>query len=613
MSGARKALIIAQDVYDDPGLTELRSPAQDALALAEVLRDPDVGAFDVAVVQNEPSPVVAHRVEEFFAEGRREDALLVHFSCHGLKNLSGELFFAARDTVPRLVRSTAVSAYFVRKCMSVCRARNTVLLLDCCFGGAFLEGMGLRSAGDAHVLDSFSAQEMGSGRGWAVVTASNAIEYAFEGDRLAQDAPHAPSVFTSALVSGLSTGEADLNEDGRVSLDELYDYLYDRIRSENPHQTPSCSVHMQGDVYLARSDRRHHALNQLSEPLRRALLSSDQSAQQWGVVQLEAAVTGADIVAAAAAHAALFWLTRQPSHPAGAAAHRILEAALITPVPAALDLGCIAQGAPSPSRLLHLVGPPLALDCKARPRTDAVGVQRMPETGDLVITLSTSNAGPVESSIVLSSPLGDVDVPVTAEVLPASPPEAERSEAPGPVAQEWRSATAPPLADARIDGRGDRPHPKMRRRVLARLIDLVLVFIVGWALLIAALLLAESSGVGITEDSAFFNAWMLLAIFGWGLLIFLYDALLLGRWASTIGMAAVGLRVVDASGGGRIRRRQAFIRAAVFGLPQSIPVLGQFFILIGYLASTPDGRNRPLEDVAASTLVGHAPWGRASD
>lgn len=56
-----------------------------------------------------------------------------------------------------------------------------------------------------------------------MITASSAMEYAFEGDQLGDQRQGRPSVFTSAVVEGLATGEADQDEDGWVSLDELYD------------------------------------------------------------------------------------------------------------------------------------------------------------------------------------------------------------------------------------------------------------------------------------------------------------------------------------------------------------------------------------------------------
>lgn len=255
MSGQRKALIIANDTYEHQELGNLLAPAADARALGRVLGDPQIGDFAVQVVRNEPAHVIQAHIEELFSESRSDDVLLVHFSGHGLKSESGELFFAASNTRPNRLRATAVPAVFVERCMDESRSRTVVLLLDCCYGGAFGRGVKVRAAGDVNVLDSFPQGKSG-GRSRAVITASNAMEYAFEGERLGDQRRGRPSVFTSALVEGLATGDADRDGDGWVSLDELYDYVFDKVRDQNPHQTPTRRVELAGELYLARSRRR---------------------------------------------------------------------------------------------------------------------------------------------------------------------------------------------------------------------------------------------------------------------------------------------------------------------------------------------------------------------
>ena len=116
MSGQRKALIIANDEYEQEALQNLLAPAADAEALARVLGDPQIGDFAVHVVRNEPAHVIQAQVEEMFSESRPEDVLLLHFSGHGLKSESGELFFAAPNTRPNRLGSTAVPADFVQWC-----------------------------------------------------------------------------------------------------------------------------------------------------------------------------------------------------------------------------------------------------------------------------------------------------------------------------------------------------------------------------------------------------------------------------------------------------------------------------------------------------------------
>jgi uncharacterized caspase-like protein len=188
---------------------------------------------------------VEERIEDLFADARADDVLLVHFSGHGLKGEAGDLYFAARNTRPDRLASTAVPADFVQRCLRSSPSRSIVLLLDCCYGGAFGQGVAVRAAGDVNVLDSFPSGRPGGGRGRAVITASSAMEYAFEGERLADDSRPVPSPFTAALVHGLGTGEADRDEDGWVSLNELYDYVFDRVRETNPQQTPSRDIEMQ--------------------------------------------------------------------------------------------------------------------------------------------------------------------------------------------------------------------------------------------------------------------------------------------------------------------------------------------------------------------------------
>ena len=61
-------------------------------------------------VVNQPAHEVSAAVARFFRRGRPDDLLLVHFSCHGVKDESGELYFAATNTLLDLLEATAVSS-----------------------------------------------------------------------------------------------------------------------------------------------------------------------------------------------------------------------------------------------------------------------------------------------------------------------------------------------------------------------------------------------------------------------------------------------------------------------------------------------------------------------
>jgi hypothetical protein len=248
MSGARSALIVATYQYDDERLRLLNAPERDADALAEVLGDPEIGGFDVQTLVNRSSHEISVRVAEFFAQRRSDDVLLLHFSCHGVKDDSGELFLAATDTRMDLLEATSVSSAYVNRSMTRSRSGCVVLLLDCCYAGAFGRGIS-RAAATVDVTDRFG------GRGRAVITASTALQFAFEGDELSPEGTvsGSPSVFTRALVDGLRTGEADRDADGYVSLDELYAHVHDEVTRVNPDQTPQKWLFdVTGDLHVAR-------------------------------------------------------------------------------------------------------------------------------------------------------------------------------------------------------------------------------------------------------------------------------------------------------------------------------------------------------------------------
>ncbi|GAA2131574.1 caspase family protein [Actinomadura napierensis] len=251
----RRALLITADRYTDPKLHGLRSPAQDAASLSAVLSDPAVGDFTVSTMENRPAHEIMAALEDHFADARSTDVLLVHFSCHGWKDESGRLFFATTATRLDRPNSTAVPASYLSEQVAQCPSRNIVVLLDCCYSGAFSRGLLHRGGGAVDPAGGLG----GSGR--AVICSSSALEYSFEvaDGRLSQvpaASDAAPSsLFTGAVVRGLRTGDADLNGDGLVSIDELYEYAYEATVAATPHQNPTKYLDVQGELVIARSPR----------------------------------------------------------------------------------------------------------------------------------------------------------------------------------------------------------------------------------------------------------------------------------------------------------------------------------------------------------------------
>jgi hypothetical protein len=241
----RKALLVATYGYQDPGLRRLAAPAHDAEALADVLRDPDVAGFDVTVLLDEPAHVVGEAIGDFYGGCRRDDLTLLYFSGHGLKDDDGRLYLAMTNTRRDALLFTGLPAASISDAMDGCPSRRKVLVLDCCYSGAFPAGWTAKADPAVHTLERFQ------GRGRAVLTASDATSYSFEGDELSGSGSR--SVFTRYLVEAMRSGAADLDADGDITLDELYSWVRDRVVAEMPQQRPKKQEDVEGRIVIARN------------------------------------------------------------------------------------------------------------------------------------------------------------------------------------------------------------------------------------------------------------------------------------------------------------------------------------------------------------------------
>jgi multiple sugar transport system substrate-binding protein len=247
MSG-KSALIIANTEYIDPGLAQLTAPGKDAEDFARVLKDTNLCAFDdVKVLLNQLSSSVIEGIDEFFDQRKPDDLLVVYFSGHGVRDEFGTLFLAVRNTIRTRLRSTAIRSDYIREAMDQSRSKRQVLILDCCNSGAFPQGTKAETGGRMGLTQAFQ------GYGRFVLTASDATQFAWEGSKVIGETDN--SLFTHFLVTGLE-GAADRDGDGKITVDELYDYAFDQVSRVTPKQTPTKSAaKVEGEIVLRRFTR----------------------------------------------------------------------------------------------------------------------------------------------------------------------------------------------------------------------------------------------------------------------------------------------------------------------------------------------------------------------
>lgn len=226
------ALLIGVSEYL-PGLAALAAPPMDVQEVKRVLQHPEMGGFAEADIQQllNPEPQkMQEAIETLFSDRTKDDLVLFYFSGHGIKDETGKLYLATsltrKNSQGRLIKSTAVPASFVHNIMSESRSKRQVVILDCCFSGAFAEGWSAKDNGSVDIYTQLG------GEGRVVLTSSTSTQYSFEqqGANL--------STYTRYFVEGIETGAADTDNDGVISIDELHDYAKKKVKEAAPAMQP---------------------------------------------------------------------------------------------------------------------------------------------------------------------------------------------------------------------------------------------------------------------------------------------------------------------------------------------------------------------------------------
>jgi formylglycine-generating enzyme required for sulfatase activity len=229
---SKHALLIGVSSYGE-GLTPIPSARLDVAALAEVLRDPQLGGFpceQVVVLQDPQRTPMERAVAELFANRATDDLLLLYFSGHGFRDDQRQLLLSCSESTKSKQGKpepySTLKARDVQAYMRASQSQRQLLILDCCFSGAFAEGMGAKDDG-AIDLEGFG------GKGKAVLTSSASIETSS-----APEAGDDLSMYTRFFVEGIRTGAADTQQRGFVDARDLHHYVESRLQELAPAMSP---------------------------------------------------------------------------------------------------------------------------------------------------------------------------------------------------------------------------------------------------------------------------------------------------------------------------------------------------------------------------------------
>lgn len=233
-----RALLIGNSTFpEDPhNLPELRGPVNDVASLRDALTDSEVGLFhptDVRIVAERTKAELTTAIEELLRSAAIDDLVLLYYSGHGQRDEYDQLFLCARDTRTDLLQSTAVSDAVINNMIRSSAATTFVIVLDCCYSGAFKGG------GLADRLQ---------GQGRFVIASSRRSE-------LSADAADTSGVspFTGCLVEAIKLGTLEADSQGFISLDTIYEYVHRQLRIRSRQIPQRHFDHAVGEVMLARA------------------------------------------------------------------------------------------------------------------------------------------------------------------------------------------------------------------------------------------------------------------------------------------------------------------------------------------------------------------------
>jgi len=179
------------------------------------------------------------------------DTVFVFFSGHGVPEGRKRAYLAMHDTDPENIYPTSIPIKRIREYLDdMIAAERVVIVMDTCFSGA-LGGKSYLAPGQrAGAFDTASLDALKLGRGRVILTACTGSQSAHEVEELSH------GVFTWCLLKGLG-GSADYDNDGAVTLSELWLFLQKRVPAEAGRrgwrQTPVRYGEERGEIVLSRS------------------------------------------------------------------------------------------------------------------------------------------------------------------------------------------------------------------------------------------------------------------------------------------------------------------------------------------------------------------------
>jgi hypothetical protein len=249
-----KRYIVALGVSDyAKSELNLQFAAKDANDLLKALAGPGAQVSDhvLLLTNDQVDRSAVEKICEFVAKSSESDEVILFCAGHGVLDDKLDYYFAGHDFDSDRPAETGIKLDDLVNAVSSAKALRRLILLDTCHAGVVGEkdemllaqmdtklpagvravaqrGMKVQQAADFSASDKQRfIEEMfalpGTIRGVNIIGASAGAQFALESDQWNN------GVFTASVIEGLRDKKADWNQDGRIMVSELKNYLGQRV------------------------------------------------------------------------------------------------------------------------------------------------------------------------------------------------------------------------------------------------------------------------------------------------------------------------------------------------------------------------------------------------
>lgn len=227
------AVIVGVSRYEN--FETLKYSDDDAYRIYAFLKSPEGGAvpddnIHILIDESAVKENIVRAMQTVAAKADENDAIICYFAGHGLEG-----YFLPVDSDGYRRRIPYLS---LRKYLRDSPAKQKLFMADACYSGSLLAARNPNLS----QLQQFYSQLSESSGGTAFLLSSKEAEYSKEASGLRQ------GVFSYFLIEGMK-GQADVNQDRIVTIEELYHYIQKGVRKYTRNeQNPLLAGQYQSDL-----------------------------------------------------------------------------------------------------------------------------------------------------------------------------------------------------------------------------------------------------------------------------------------------------------------------------------------------------------------------------